>query len=204
MRSPRRRIGVTTGRAGNPATAGRAGNPAVVLLALGLALTGCGSGDDVKPAAPQGSDPTAWAGAFCGGLGEVIAGVAAIAKAQPTPQGQKDGLLAFSDSVQRGFADTARKLEQLGPPGITNGKQVHDTAVNFFATTAETVGDQRDKLAALDANDPEFVQKASQLAGPDLSGASATMRDLTNNNELTPAFRAAPECQRLGAAAGQR
>lgn len=146
----------------------------------------------------------AWVGAFCGGLGDVLAGVVALAKSQPTPQGQKDGLLAFSDSAQRAFANTARKLEQLGPPRITDGKRVHDSAVGFFTKTAGTVGDQRAKLAALDANAPDFVQKASQLQGPDLGGASTQVQELASNKELMPAFRAAPECQRLGAVAGPR
>jgi hypothetical protein len=138
----------------------------------------------------------AWVGSFCGGLGDVIAGVSVIAKAKPTPQGQKDGLLEFTDTAQRAFANTAQKLAQLGPPRITDGKQVQDTAVGFFTTAAGTVGGQRAKLAALDANDPDFVQKASHLAGPDLSAASVQMQGLTSNKELMPAFRAAPERQR--------
>ncbi|MBW0009585.1 MAG: hypothetical protein JO063_05615 [Pseudonocardiales bacterium] len=172
-------------------------------MALALGLAGCGSADPTpKPAAPQGSDPVAWAGAFCGGLGDVLAGVSAIAKAQPTPQGQKDGLLEFSDIAQQAFATTARKLEQLGQPRIVDGKRVQDTAVGFFTTAAGTVGGQRARLAALDAKDPDFVQKASHLAGPDLGAASDQMRNLTSNKELAPAFRSAPACQRLSAGAG--
>lgn len=188
----------------------RAGAGLGVLLSLGLALAGCGSdsGSSAAPAPPgvpqKGSDPVAWTGAFCNGLSDVIGGVSAIAKSQATPQGQKDGLLEFSDIAQRAFANTAQKLDQLGPPRITDGKRLQDTAVGFFRTAAGTVSDQRAKLAALDAADPEFVQKASTLAGPDLSGASAQMQELTSNQELAPAFRAAPECQRLTADAGPK
>ncbi|MGH3822800.1 MAG: hypothetical protein ACRDRA_08200 [Pseudonocardiaceae bacterium] len=146
----------------------------------------------------------AWTGAFCGGLSDVIGGVSAIAKSAETPQGQKDGLLEFSDIAQRAFTNTAQELEQLGPPKITDGIRLQETAVSFFRTAAGTVGDQRAKLAALDASDPEFVQKASHLAGPDLSGASAQMQGLTSNQELAPAFKAAPECQRLTADAGRK
>jgi hypothetical protein len=121
-----------------------------------------------------------------------------MAKAQPTPQGQKDGLLEFSDIAQRAFASTAQKLQQLGSPRITNGQQVQDTAVSFFSNAAQTVG-------GLDANDPDFVNKASHLAGPDLGGASAQMQQLTSNKELAPGFRAAPQCQQLSSAtAGHR
>ncbi len=184
-----RRSGVTAG-------------PLAAALALGLALSGCGSGDAEQGAA-ESSDPVAWAGAFCGSYQGATAGMAAITKAQPTPQGQKDGLLAFTGSIQQAFADTARKLEQLGPPRITDGKRVHDTAVGLFTAAAGTVRDQREKLAALDANAPDFVQQASQLAGPDLDAASAQMRELTSNNELTSAFRAAPACSQLGPTAGR-
>lgn len=181
----------------------------VVIVALVLALAGCGSGDandsgdakssgDAKPAAPTGSDPVAWVGAFCGGLSGVITGAAAVGKAEATPQGQKDGLLAFADSSQRAMADTARNLEQVGPPKINDGKRIHDTVVSFFKTAAESVAGQRAKLAELDPNDPEFVNKLSRLAGPDLGAASAQVQQLTSNQELLPAFRSAPECQRLG------
>jgi hypothetical protein len=176
----------------------------VALLALGLALGGCGSAAvTAKPAPPKGSDPVAWTGAFCGGLGDVIAAVSAIAKSPPTPQGQKDGLLAFADSAQQAFSNTAHKLTQLGPPAITDGKQVQDTAVGFFTTAAGTIGDQRTKLVALDPKDPDFTQKASHLGGPDLGAATSTqLQGLTSNKELAPAFGAAPECQRLSASAG--
>jgi hypothetical protein len=181
----------------------RLGISAGVLLSLSLAVTGCGSGsnsaDTTSRANPlQGSDPVAWTGAFCTGLGDVIGGVSAIAQAgNQTPQSQKDGLLAFSDIAQRAFTNTAQKLEKLGPPKITDGKQVQDTAVGFFHTAAGTVGDQRAKLAALDAKDPDFVKKAGSLAGPDLGAASAQMQNLTTNKELAPAFSNAPECKKL-------
>jgi hypothetical protein len=170
----------------------------------GLMLAGCGSGSgDAKsaPAAAQSSDPVAWTGTFCGGLGDVISGVSAIAKSDPSPQGQKDGLLKFSDIAQQAFTSTAQKLEKLGPPRIKDGKQVQETAVGFFTTAAGTVGAQRARLAALDAKDPDFANKASHLGGPDLTAASAQMKGLTSNPELAPAFRNAPQCQHLAAAA---
>lgn len=181
----------------------------VALLTLGLELTGCGSADGTvtpataKPATPTGSDPVAWTGAFCSGFGDVITAVSAIAKSPPTPQGQKDGLLEFADSAQQAFANTAHKLTQLGPPAINGGKQVQDTAVGFFTTAAGTIGDQHTKLVALDPKDPDFMQKASHLGGPDLGAATTTqVQGLTRNKELAPAFNAAPECRKLGAGAG--
>jgi hypothetical protein len=136
-----------------------------------------------------------WVRAFCGGLGDVTVEPSAIAKVPPTPQGQKDVLLEFSDTAQQAFAGTAHKLTQLGPPGITDGKQVQNIAVGFFTTAAGTMGDQRAKLAALDPNDPDFLQKASQLLN--LDAATAQLQGVTSNQELMPTFLAAPECQRL-------
>jgi hypothetical protein len=180
----------------------------VVLLILGLGLTGCGSADvKPKPATPQGSDPVAWAGAICSGYGGVVAGAAAaaeITKTKPTSQGQKDGVLALSEAVQQSFANTAHKLEQLGPPRITDGKRIQDTAVAVFTTTAGTVASQRAKFAALDANDPNFLEKASHLAGPDVSGATTQLQKLNSNKELATAFVAAPECKQLGSGVGHR
>lgn len=188
-----------------PASRRRSG---VVILALFLALAGCGSGDAkgpgeaggpgaAQPATPEGSDPVAWVGAFCSSSSGVVAGAAALGKAEETPQGQKDGLLAFADSSQAAMADTARRLEQLGPPRITDGKQLHDTAVKFFSSAAESVAGQRAKLAELDPNDPKFMDNLSQLAGPDLGALGTQLQQLTTNPELAPAFNASPECQQL-------
>jgi hypothetical protein len=134
---------------------------------------------------------------------EVIAGAAATAKSQPTPQGQK-GLLKVADSTQQAFANTAHKLTQLGQPGIPNGTQVQDTTVGFFTTAAATVGDRRTKLAALDANDPNFVQKSNSLAAADLGATGTQLQGLTSNKELAPTFGAAAEYQRLGTTAANR
>jgi hypothetical protein len=175
----------------------------VGLLALGLALAGCGSAD-VKPkplVVPQGADPVAWVSSFCGGLSNVIAGAAAIPKSPPSPQAQKDGLLTFADTAQKAFANTAQELIQLGPPRINDGKRVQDTTVGFFTTAAATVESQRAKIAALDAKDPGFAQKANDLAGPGLGTAGTQIQGLTSNKDLAPAFGTSPECRRLGATA---
>jgi hypothetical protein len=175
----------------------------VGLLALGLALGGCGSAD-VKPkpiVIPQGADPVAWVSSFCGGLSSVIAGAAAIPKSPPSPQAQKDGLLTFADATQKAFATTAQELTQLGPPRINDGKQVQDTTVGFFTTAAATVGSQRAKIAALDAKDPNFAQKANDLVAPGLGTAGTQIQGLTSNQDLAPAFGTSQECRRLGAGA---
>ena len=178
----------------------RRGAGVLLILGLalgGLALTGCSSGSGAeapkpKPGVPlQGSDPVAWTGTLCTGLGDVIGAVVATAQSGPSPQNQKDGMIAFFDTAQRAFANTAQKLETLGPPKVNDGKKVQEAAVGFFHTAAGTVGEQRTKLAALDAKDPDFAKKAGNLAGPDLSAASAQMQNLATNKDLAPAFSTA-------------
>lgn len=176
----------------------------VAVLSLGLVLGGCGFADETaKPAAaPQGADPVVWMGVFCQGLGQVIGAATAVANPPSTPQGEKEALLTLADTTQQAFTSTAQKLTQLGPPGIHDGKQAQDSAVGFFTTAANAVADRRAKLAALDPHDPNFEQeKADQLAGPDL-GSQA--QGLLSNNELTPAFSNAPQCQQLSASGGHR
>ena len=76
--------------------------------------------------------------------------------------------------------------------------------MTFFTNASQTVGVQRTKLAGLDANDPDFVNKASHLAGPDLGAASTQMQQLTSNKEGAR-VRTAPQCQQLSSAtAGHR
>ena len=171
----------------------------VVLLALGAALAACASGHitATPTPAPRGANPVAWVGVFCAGFAEVIAAQKQAATTPPTPQDHKDELLQLADSTQQAFTNTAHKLTQLGPPAITNGTQAQDTLLSFFTTAAAAVSDRRAKLAALDPHDPNFAQKAAHLPGPDLSAAASQMQSVASNQELAPAFGAAPQCQGL-------
>jgi hypothetical protein len=76
-------------------------------------------------------------GVFCQGLGQVIEAASAAPTPASTSQGEKDALLTLADTTQQAFATTAQKLTQLGPPGITAGKQAQDNAVGFFTTAAQ-------------------------------------------------------------------
>lgn len=172
----------------------------MALLALGLALGGCNSADvNAKPPtspSPQGANPAAWVGAFCGGLGDVVAAAAALNTQPTSSQRQKDALLKVADTTQQAFTGTANKLSQLGSPAVGNGKQIQNDAISFFTTTAATLSNQRAKLAALDTNDPNFIQKANQLTNPG-DNATAQLQKVTSNSALQTSFGKAPECQRL-------
>jgi hypothetical protein len=153
-----------------------------------------------RPTPVQGSDPVVWLSALCGGFNEGIATVSAIGNSQPTtPQGAKDELLQVLDADQQAFTNTAHKLKQLGAPGVPGGKQAQDAVVGFLTTVAATVGDSRGKVAALDVNDPDFEQKASQLVIADLGVASTQPPGVTSNQELAPELLAIPECAKLAA-----
>ena len=184
------------------------GTITIFLLALGVAMAGCGSANSTaKPATPQlqGANPVTWMGIYCAGLAQVVAVQAQAAKMPSTPQGHKDSLLMVADTAQYAFANAAHQLTQLGPPAITDGVRAQDTMVGFFTTAAAVVGDRRAKLAALNANDPDFAQKADhQLTGPDLSAATTQIQGLTSNKELASAFSAAPQCQSLSATAAHQ
>ena len=172
----------------------------VTLLVVGGWLAGCSSADvTANPSAPPGANPTVWVGAFCGGLGDVIAGQSQAAAAQPTPQLRKDGLIKLADNAQQALASATHKLTQLGAPAVTDGTKAQESAVSFFTTVAAAVGDRRAKLAALDANNPNFAQQVDQLTRPDIVTSTAQVQGLTANQQLMAAFSAAPECQRLAA-----
>lgn len=163
----------------------------VFLVTLGIALAGCGSGDSQ-------SEPTAWVGAFCGGIGDVLKSASTLSQQQPTPEAQKESLLRFADDAKQAMSNTAGKLGELGPPKIPNGQQVHDTAVNFFNSTAKSVGDQRSALDKLDAAAPDFRAKMAQITRPDLQATGQQLTTLVGNQDLSPAFKSAPECKQLG------
>jgi hypothetical protein len=179
-----------------------------VLIALGVTLGGCGSGNSTaKPATTQlpGANPVAWVDVYCSGLAAVVDAQAQAAKMPSTAEGHKEGLLMVADTTEQAFANAAQRLTQLGPPAITNGTRAQQTMVGFFTTAAAAVGDRRAKLATLDANDPDFSHKADhQLAGPDLSTAATQMQELTTNKELASAFSTAPQCERLRATAAHQ
>ncbi|MGH3797326.1 MAG: hypothetical protein ACRDSP_20825 [Pseudonocardiaceae bacterium] len=180
-----------------------------VLLVLGIALAGCGSGGTSQqagaPTGPplKGADPKAWVGVFCDGIGAVAAGGSILQQQQTTSQSQKDTLIRFIDSTQQAMNTAAAKLLHLGPPAITGGQQVQNTAVNFFATGAQKVAAPRDQLSALDANAPDFYAKVNALPAPDLQSVAAQAQALLGNRALEPYRLASPECQRVGAASRQ-
>jgi hypothetical protein len=139
---------------------------------------------------------------FCGGLNDENAATSALSQSPQsfsTAVDVRNEMLQYLDTVEQALATTAHKLTQLGAPGVIGGQQVQDNAVAFFTTTASTFGDHRAKIAALDVNDPDLAQKASQLMpGPaDFSETNPQLDKVISNQELTPAFLAAPECQRL-------
>ncbi len=139
---------------------------------------------------------------FCGGLNDENTATSVFSQSPQSLSTAVDvtnELLQFLDNVEQALATTADKLTQLGPPEVTGGQQVQDNAVGFFTTAASTFSDHRAKIAALDVNDPDLAQKASQLKpGPsDLSATGAQLNEVTNNQELASVFVAARECQRL-------
>jgi len=165
-------------------------------IALGLTIGGCGS------TSPQGANPVSWVGTFCSGLGTLIVGQNQLAKTPPVdPQGAKDAMLKQVDIAQQAFTNIAHELTQLGPPAITNGKQIQNSTVGFFTNAASIVVDRRAKLAALDTNDPNFVQKSNRLFSSNLAANLKPVQGMISNRELAPAFSKAPECRRLATTA---
>lgn len=151
-----------------------------------------------NPVRVPGADPAIWASTFCGGVHDVIAAASAISEWPPTPQDTQNDILYFLDTAQQAFTNTVHKLTQLGPPGTTGGEQAQKDAVGFLTDLAKKMGDQRAQLAALDANDPDFAQKLSQIfsLGPDVD-TQLQLPEVINDQKLELAVLAVPECQRL-------
>jgi hypothetical protein len=154
-----------------------------------------------QPASVQGPDPVVWLSALCGGFNEGFTAAPAIGD-QLTLQGVKDESLHFLDTEQQAFTNTAHKLQQLGAPGVTGGTQVQDAVVEFLTNQATAFGDSRAKLAVLDVNDPDFVQKANQLLDVGRDMAATQPPEVSDNHELSPEFLAVPECAKLAATMG--
>jgi hypothetical protein len=172
-----------------------------VLLVLGVTLAGCGSGEaEPTGRGTDGSDPVAWVGAFCGGIGEVL-GKADTLRDAPDAQAQKQALLSYIDGTAQALRATGDRLTELGPPKIADGRRVHDAAVKVVDSVADAVVGPRAQLEALDPSAPDFAEKMAQIPGPDLSPVAAQVQALQGNAELAEARAAAPECQQLGAAA---
>lgn len=151
-----------------------------------------------NPVRVPGVDLAIWASTYCGGVHDVIAAASAMSEWSPTPQDAQNDILHFLDTAQQAFTNTVHKLTQLGPPGITGGEQAQKDAVGFLNDSAKKVGDQRAQLAALDANDPDFEEKVSQIFSldPDVD-TQLQLPEVVNDQELALAGLAATECQRL-------
>ncbi len=166
----------------------------VLALAAALALAACGGED-----AP--ADPVVWAGAFCGGLNQVISS-SQVPQQSADPTEQQEALLRMAGSVQESLDTTADQLGELGPPAIPDGARTQEVVLEFFTTAARATGDQRDRVADLDPAAPDFVQQLSTLATPgSMQGLSEQVRQVTSEPDLTPAFRQASQCRAIGGAA---
>lgn len=173
---------------------GSASRSAAFLLAVGLALGGCGAGG-VEPATPkaESSDPVVWVGPFCEAMRSVVQEIRAFgARPKDTPQARKDGLIADAERMQQVATVAAGKLEQLGPPRITDGKRIHDATVAYFTIAAAGHAERLAMLVGLDVNDPDFDVKSTSEVGD--RNRRAVMPQLYNNEELKPALDTAREC----------
>jgi hypothetical protein len=170
---------------------------ALAVAVVALAASACGGDDEEVPAAQQ------WAGDLCGAVNtwrDAISTATATITSNPT----RDGLEEAADEVKGATEQLVDDVRGLGAPDTEAGEQARDsveqladTAEAGLATIEESVDDVSGAdglLAAVSTVSTTIAQLSSELS-ESLDGLRA-LEDV--DEELTDAFRDAPECEGLG------
>lgn len=177
------------------AATGAAALLAVAVVALGAAA--CGGDEEEVPAAQQ------WAGDLCSAVNswrDAISTATATITSNPT----REGLEEAADDVKGATEQLVDDVRGLGAPDTEAGDQARDsveqlagTAEAGLATIEENVeglSGTEGLLTAVSTVSATIAQLSSQL-----SESLDELRGLEDvDDELTDAFRDAPECEGLG------
>lgn len=166
----------------------------VVLLALVLALAGCG-GD--RPA------PQAWAADVCDALSPwreeidtLASGTEQQMTAKTTPAQAKENLVRLLDGAQRA-SETARALvERAGVPDVEEGAAVAAGFVGSLAGVRDAYGKAKRTIEGLATGSSFYdgVGAAVETLNKEYD-ASALDTSKLNSPELARAFDEVPECR---------
>ncbi|MBP2330558.1 hypothetical protein JOF56_010943 [Kibdelosporangium banguiense] len=170
---------------------------AVVGTAVVVALTaGCGSSRDEPNEAA-----ISWAEQICQTMESGGAKLSRLPQIDPAnPRQATASLQAYLGSLADSIESVSIRLEQAGPPPVTDGQAAVDRARTTLGTIRTALGSARDKLQQMAAGDPESFRKGMQDVSTGLAplgGAANPIADLRANKELDAAFAHAPACQRV-------
>lgn len=144
-----------------------------------------------------GANPAVWMSAFCGGLDQQNTAASALEQSpqsQPTAQDLRNQLLHYLDTVQQNPPPPQTTSPSSGRRESPAAHRSSTSRWHSFTSTAKTFSDHRAQPAALDPNDPDLAQKASQLL-PNPANFSMTNTQLdqvTDNQKLIHTFLTAP------------
>lgn len=190
---------VACGSSGTPSAAGSS-SPTATTTTTTTTSTSAGAGTSAAT-----SDPVAWAGAFCEGMGPMAQGVVEMLQAllaqggAGDPAAQKAALLQFSQKSGTALSSAADRLGELGPP-TPETRVLHDELVKYFDGTGRTLVDANGELAALDPADPQFSAKLEQIGSEagDPTALREQVRKIQDDPVLGNAFKQAPQCASMG------
>jgi DNA-binding FrmR family transcriptional regulator len=168
----------------------------VVILALVLALGGCGGDDD-----GSGASAESWANSVCGDLSEWITDIDAAVKSV-TDEGlgiNQDTLRDAVDQAKDATDKVADDLDQVGAPDLDAGEQAKEE----LDTLRSELREQADAVErALDENGAPLevattVAAALSAAANQLKESFQMLQDVDPSGELRDAFANSDDCDTL-------
>lgn len=174
---------------------------ALTLSALAFGAAAC-SGDDQPEVKVDDAKVAAWAGQLCDTLGAEPAKKAAPRFGQAAPVRRvKKGYLDYVDLRGAQLSAIQFKVQGVGAPPVTRGKNAYDTAIGNIDKAKGTVDGLRTDLQKLQTEDAKAFRAGLGTVTASLTKLDAyrgPVADYRGDKTLAAAFNGATSCKKYG------
>jgi hypothetical protein len=176
---------------------------------IGIAVTGCGSGDSDEAApdgkatsdAPVSPEVLSWSEEFCGHVTASGAALEVPESAEENPETARQNLLDFLGSLSEQLTTLGGHLRTTGAPPVDGGSDLLENAMTSLTGAGTGITAAQESLEQAEINDdPEAFADAMAQATEELQGTEAyegPAADFRENPELDEAFNALTACQEV-------
>lgn len=184
----------------------------VAAVLLAFVVTGCsestsgsstGTSDtntSSETAGGANEEAVAWADEMCTSIKDDVANLTNTPELdQSSPQGLKDSLVTYLDTMASTFDSITTKMQAAGTPPVEGGEEAVTAFTDQLTTAKDAVASAKTKIEAAPVDDPAAFQAAVTSVGEELTslGDMDTGSAFEDYPEFKAAYDAAESCQAL-------
>ena len=186
---------------------------AIVLVALGILVTGACSGSDGGSNGGADAETVSaetYATGVCGAVAEWVSEIQGLnedlqANLDPSSiDSLKDAMVTFLDDVIASTDAVIADVEEVGVPDVEDGDAAARHLLTGLRDSRGVFENARDRVEAMSTDDPAAFGEELQTVGTDIQTSMSTIgEDLGRfeSPELDEASKDIPECEEVSAAA---